>query len=170
MASLEAGDIDVDAWEEQMGTTLAAYHAAALMAGQGSPTLTPTGSRWSRSLYRRSWSFYRKFALEVQGEAEWRAGWNNRAAMYAEAMKVPYWRGATKLLPLPAMPAEGTQCRTRCKCKWRIEELDVEQGDYDCYWERGSGDSCQSVRAAGGQVGADPYSCRQAGGLIWASS
>lgn len=39
---------------------------------------------------------------------------------------------------------EGTiSHNSNCGCAWRIETLDAENGDYDCFWERSKEDSCQ---------------------------
>ena len=48
-------------------------------------------------------------------------------------------------LPVPAMPGEGTICKTKCKCSWDIVPIDEKAGDYDAYWRRG--DSCSTCLA-----------------------
>jgi len=89
--------------------------------------------------------FLDNFALEIQKTDEFEAGWDARAAMYAESIKAPYWSGRTKLLPLPALPGDGTtQCKTHCHCLWSIDTLDEDAGDYDARWIRGVSDSCQT--------------------------
>lgn len=147
---LEQQGRTVEQWQQDMEAALTRYHLAAYMTGQGSAVLTPQGQATVQALVTAQLEFLDNFALVIKDGSEWQRGWNARAEMYAESIKVPYWRGATKLLPLPAMPAEGTQCRTRCRCLWDVQELDAEAGDWDAYWIRGSGDSCQTcVQRAG---------------------
>jgi len=86
--------------------------------------------------------YLKKFGVDIQDGAEWQRGWNSRAELYAKSIKIPYWRGAVKMLPLPAMPAQGTNCYGNCGCAWEIEELDGE-GNADAYWRRAKDDSCQ---------------------------
>lgn len=141
---LEEQGLTVDQWQRNLEQSLTRYHLAAYMAGQGSERLTPQGTATVQALVTAQLEFLDNFAVVIKSGDEWQRSWNARAAMYAESIKVPYWRGATKMLPLPAMPCEGTQCRTRCRCLWDVQELDAEAGDYNAYWIRGSGDSCQS--------------------------
>jgi len=87
--------------------------------------------------------FLDKFALEMQDGDTWQAGWNSRANMYAGSIKTPYWQGNVDMLPLPAMPADGTStCLTRCTCMWDVTKL-AGEGNYDCTWLLGATDHCQ---------------------------
>src|SRR5688500_3201884 len=100
------------------------------MTGAGVDTLSPAALAAVRNDVAVQLRCLGKFALTVQSAGQWERGWQARAQMYAESIKSPYWRGRTKLLPLPAMPGDGTsQCLTRCRCAWDISE--VEDG-YDC--------------------------------------
>jgi hypothetical protein len=89
--------------------------------------------------------FLADFAIEIQSADQFWQGWNARAESYAGGIKNPYWQGATDMLPLPAMPGDGTSaCLGNCTCGWRIDPIDETKGDYDCYWELESGsDHCQ---------------------------
>jgi hypothetical protein len=147
---LEQQDRTVDSWQRDMESALTRYHLAAYMTGQDSPVFDRQGVATVQGLVTAQLEFLDNFALVIKDGSEWQRSWNARAAMYAESIKVPYWRGATKVLPLPAMPAEGTQCRTRCRCLWSVVTVDEDQGDYDATWIRGAGDSCQTcVQRAG---------------------
>lgn len=138
--ALEAGRMDVDAWEAQMADALRAAYPAAYKAGGG--VIDAAAGRLLAPQVKAQIAYLGRFALEIQGAEEWQAGWNARAQMYAEGIKVPYWQGATRMLPLPAMPGEGTTCLTRCKCSWDVQQL-AGEGNYDAYWRRGATDSCQ---------------------------
>lgn len=131
-------------WQREMEAALTRYHQAAYMAGSGAPTMNDTARKFVSATVKAQLDFLNGFVIDIQGEREWQKGWNARAAMYADAIKTPYWKGATNVLPLPAMPADGTQCLSNCKCSWEIAVVDEAAGDYDAYWRRGADDSCQT--------------------------
>lgn len=140
-AELEADPARVDAWREEVAAQLRRYSTAAYLAADGPETAA--GRRAVEQDIATQLEFLTQFAIEIQGAEAWQAGWNARAEMYARSIQVPYWRGATKLLPLPAMPGDGsTQCLTRCGCAWDVSQLEGD-GNYDAYWRRGKNDSCQ---------------------------
>lgn len=141
---LEARPARVATWQREVTSQLTRYHAAAYLAGADATEVVPAAAALIGKDLRIQLTFLNRFALEIKHADEWQAGWNARAAMYAQSIKVPYWRGATKLLPLPAMPAEGTQCLTNCGCAWEVSTVDAEAGDYDAYWRRAKEDSCQT--------------------------
>lgn len=134
------------AWEQEVSRQLARYHAAAMLAGSGAATLTPAMTTIVTRDLATQLSFLRKFGVTIQDGQQWQAGWNARAQMYAESIKTPYWRGATKMLPLPAMPGDGTsQCLTRCRCSWDITQLEGDN-NYDCYWLLSATETCQTCK------------------------
>lgn len=138
---LQAGGLSIDDWEDQVSAALQQAYPAAYKAGAGGAASGAASTALAKQV-KAQLSYLGRFALEIQAGDEWQAGWNSRAAMYAEGIKVPYWQGKTKMLPLPAMPGEGTTCLTRCKCSWDVQQLDGD-GNYDAYWRRGASDSCQ---------------------------
>ena len=142
--ALESNVVRVSEWEEEISRQLARYHSAAYLAGAKADDLTPAARTAVQRDLRTQLDFLSQFAVEIQDAAEWQAGWNARAEMYAKSIKTPYWRGATQMLPLPAMPADGSnQCLTNCGCAWDVQQLDGN-GNYDAYWIRGKNDSCQT--------------------------
>lgn len=127
----------VEAWQEELSRQLTRYHVAAMLAGADVDTLTPAMRTAVARDVRTQLRFLERFGVEIQSAGQFQPGWAARAAMYADSIKSPYWRGKVKMLPLPAMPGDGsTQCLTRCKCWWEISE--VGEGDYDCYWRLGA--------------------------------
>lgn len=57
--------------------------------------------------------------------------------MYVAAGASSYERGrggAFRGLTLPTYPAEGTICRSNCRCRWDITETDAQ---WECYWQLG---------------------------------
>lgn len=146
-AALESSYPDgVAAWQQELSRQLARYSAASYLAGAAAETLTPAALTAVQKDVAVQLRFLGKFALVIQDAAQWEKGWQARAAMYAESIKAPYWRGATRLLPLPAMPGDGTtQCLTNCKCVWDIQELEGES-NYDCTWVMSDVEHCQTCK------------------------
>ncbi|HLC05543.1 MAG TPA: hypothetical protein VJK02_21095 [Anaerolineales bacterium] len=141
---LGTGEIDQAAWEKGMQELIARYQTAALMLGQGSDEIDEKAATILLNMTDDQFAYLANFGAEIVSAEEWQAGYEARAEGYAGAIKEPYWTGEVDFLPLPAMPAQGTQCRTNCGCSWRIEVIDDAEGDYDCYWERSKDDSCDT--------------------------
>lgn len=138
-AALEASyPQGVDAWQAEISRQLARYHAAAIMAGAGVDSLSKPMTVSVTQDLATQLKFLAKFGVEIQDGAQWQNGWNSRAEMYAKSIATPYWRGTTKMLPLPAMPCDGTsQCLTNCLCSWSIVQLEGDN-NYDCTWVMGA--------------------------------
>lgn len=140
----------IDDWYDEISRQLRRYHLAGYMAGDSRPSAldNPKAEQLIAQDLQTQFKFLRQFKAEIQDAAEWQAGWNARADMYAKSIQVPYWRGKTRLLPLPAMPGDGsTQCLTNCKCAWNVVTVDEANDDYDCYWIYGATERhCQTCR------------------------
>lgn len=135
-----------DAWQAEVAAQLARYHAAAYLAGSGVATLSgPALVAVERDLAVQL-AYLRAFGVAIQDAPQWQRGWAQRAQSYADAIQVPYWRGAVRMLPLPALPGDGTsQCLTHCRCFWDVTELDGDN-NYDCTWVLGAAEHCQTCR------------------------
>lgn len=144
MFSLQMGEIDPIVWQAEFERFLIRYHQAAYMVGQRAPDMTNLDFRNVEGYVGVQLEFLDNFRFVIQSAEEFVNGWMARAEMYASGIKKSYWKGFTKVLPLPAMPAEGTQCLENCGCAWEIDEIDEDKGDYDAYWVRGKRDSCQT--------------------------
>ena len=138
----------LDDWYDEIARQLRRYSLASYLAGADTTTPTKAAQKAVAADLRTQLDFLSQFKVEIQEAPEWQAGWNARAEMYAKSIQVPYWRGATKMLPLPAMPGDGTtQCLTNCKCAWNVVPVDEEAGDYDAYWIYGATERhCQGCR------------------------
>jgi hypothetical protein len=150
-SALQAAPSTAPEWETTVGQLLTRYSIAAMMAGKGSGTITPREQAVIDATVAAQLGYLRNFTVEIQNAKEWQAGWDARAESYATSIKVPYWVGRTKMLPLPAMPAQGTQCMGNCKCQWQVNTIDEGAGDYDAYWIRHASDSCQTCVERAGQ-------------------
>jgi hypothetical protein len=116
------------------------------MTGQGSEELDADGQKQVLRMVTEQLTFLDRFAVEVQGAAEFQRGWNSRAAMYVESIGQSFYRGQFRMWPLPSVPRDGsTQCLSRCNCSWEIDELEGE-GNADCYWRMGPSEHCQSCQ------------------------
>lgn len=134
--ALEQEPSKVFAWRDEVASQLHRYHQAAYLAAGGPET--PAGRKAVEQNIATQLAFLGQFAVEIQGAEAWQAGWNARAAMYARSIQVPFNRGVTRLLPLPAMPGDGSsQCLVNCKCFWRVDWIDEANGDANAYWVMG---------------------------------
>lgn len=144
--ALEAEGMTLAAWKRAMLDGLRRYHAAALMAGQGSSQVSPQARAALKKTVASQLKYLNNFAVEIQDAPQFQPGWKARAELYAKGIGQSYWRGATKLLPLPAMPRDGTsQCLGNCNCAWSITELPGD-GNYDCTWVMGAAEHCQTCQ------------------------
>lgn len=132
----------VEAWQQEVARQLARYHAAAIMAGAEVDALTKPMTVAITEDLANQLHFLGRFGATIQDGKVWQNGYNARAESYANSIKTPFYRGVTKMLPLPAMPAQGTQCMGNCGCQWEIDELEGD-GNADAYWRRSKDDSCQ---------------------------
>jgi len=143
-ATIESDPERLDEWYDEIARELRRYHLGAFLSSYGGETPPSKADPLLAQDVKTQLDFLNQFKIEIQGAKEWQAGWNARAEMYAKSIKVPYFRGVTRLLALPAMPAQGTQCLTNCGCFWEVIWIDEENGDADAYWRRGKKDSCQT--------------------------
>lgn len=146
MDGLAEGDLSPAQWAGALARHIADGHVAAMRAGGVDPASRAGQAYLTRSIATQL-HFLRGFEAVVEAADVYERGWNARAAMYAQSVGAPYWAGKTRLLPLPALPKDGTtQCRTNCGCAWEIVEL-AGDGNYDCYWRRAKDDSCGTCLA-----------------------
>lgn len=135
-SALQADMSRADDWYDEIARQLRRYTLAAYVSGQGDSRDVPR--KVVDGYIRTQLDFLAAFRDEIKASAEWSNAWNSRAQMYAESIKAPWWSGKTRDWPLPAMPGDGTsQCLTRCKCAWRIDELEGD-GNADAYWIYGA--------------------------------
>jgi hypothetical protein len=141
--ALEQGGSVID-WRDTVARLLTRYSAAALQAGQNGAPLDEAGKAAVVKQVQAQIGFLDGFAAEIQDAPQFEQGWKARAEMYAKSIAAPYWSGRTKMLPLPALPGDGTtQCKTNCGCSWDVQELEGD-GNYDAYWRLGKAENCQT--------------------------
>lgn len=143
----------VRAWEKQVKSVIARYIQTAYLLGYGRTTDLPEQQEVTNTIassVQTQFAFLNGFAAEIENnEDEWQKGWEARAESYSGSVTQPYWQGKTRMLPLPALPGQGTQCHGRCRCKWRVVPIDGD-GNFDCFWQLSpkatDGDVCQTCR------------------------
>ena len=140
------GEITLEVWKSEFAKLLTVASIAAAMEGYGDSNLPPTIVQAVTQTVATQLGFLNRFDHQIVNASEFQEGWLSRAESYAKAIKIPYWKGKTKVLPLPAMPAQGTQCGSNCGCEWDIQPIRRfgEITGYKCYWVRGKEDSCQT--------------------------
>jgi hypothetical protein len=99
---LADGTTDVDVWRDQMAQALTTFHGAAYLAGARQTTLDELARKRIAGDVRVQLQYLDNFALEIQNADEFEQGWQARAESYADSIKIPYWAGRTKVLPLPS--------------------------------------------------------------------
>lgn len=154
MDALAAGEFGAPAWLAAMEPLLARYHLAAFMAASGLAELPAEMSALVGNIVEVQLDFLRNFGRVMEATAAAdapakMAQWTARANLYAKAIKTSFAEGDVvrqvgRVLPLPAMPAQGTQCGPNCLCGWRVVTMDEAAGDYDAFWRRHAQDSCQT--------------------------
>jgi hypothetical protein len=141
----------VRAWENQVKAVIARYIQTAYFLGYGDTETLPEPQAVADALapmVQTQFDFLKGFATEIEdSQEEWQRGWENRAESYSGSVTQPYWQGKTRMLPLPALPGQGTQCHGRCRCSWKIKQFDGE-GNYNCYWiaKDESDSTCQTCK------------------------
>lgn len=140
-------------YHEIMEELLSRYHLAAYMVGAGTEEISEKARAKIVEGVANQLAFLQGFITEIEDNDTFVMGWEARARMYGESISTPYWAGKTKMLPLPALPAEivdgqpSTQCGSNCKCKIRVEVVNEKNGDYNAYWEYGDTlDHCQQCK------------------------
>jgi hypothetical protein len=134
MLRLERGAITVAAWQQEFERILAAYSQAAYLLGYGDPAakVPPAVAAWLDEQF----AYLAGFANTVRAAGgEYDPAWTARARMYGASTVSEYWEGKVGDLPLPAMPGQGCQCLSNCRCNWRIEWIDRQKRDADAFWE-----------------------------------
>ncbi len=110
---IEADMITPDEWQLEMAGIIDRFHQEAAEVGAAGADVTDlTGT--INQLVAIQLAFLENFTADIEGN-DWLAGYVSRAQMYGSALKAAYWHGEViqqvgRVLPLPAMPGEGTQC------------------------------------------------------------
>lgn len=147
MKELEIGKVSSAEWQDGMEHLITKYTIAARLVGNGNDSLTPKDVEIVRQRIEQQKKYLDGFTSVISSAGgTYNPAWEPRAMMYGTATSIEYWEGVTEGLPLPAQPAQGTQCLSNCRCSWRIDWIDKKHGSADCYWELGSSDHCQTCK------------------------
>lgn len=100
-------------WQIEMETIIKQFHEQALEIGGAGADVSGLQGTVDRLVAIQE-VFLANFAADIRG-TDWLPSYLARAQMYGSAIKQAYWQGEVvrqvgRVLPLPAMPAEGTQC------------------------------------------------------------
>lgn len=119
---------------EEMIDLIGRYSIAAYMTGARSGELSDIDTENIKGFVKAQIGFLDGFVAVIQDNKKFMEGWEARAESYARGIIAPYWKGKTKILPLPIMPSQSCACGGRCACAWDIVPLDENNGDYDATW------------------------------------
>lgn len=142
---LAAGDLTVQEWVLAMRNLLEqAYLEQYALGKGGTNNLFAADLATLGLMLDAQYRYLQNFAEKVAaGElsAEQTAA---RAQLYMSSSTQAFERGngAARGLPvLPQYPGDGrTQCRTNCKCNWRIVEYEDR---WECFWELNPAEHCK---------------------------
>lgn len=145
---LEREEISLDEWYNLFAQLVARYHTFALVESLGVTELPEMYRPMLRDKIDLQLDFLRnrRDVIRADGLTPQQKAYTE---MYSKAIKSTYDSGEIikqvgRMLPLPTMPGEGTQCLSNCKCRWDIKVINAEKRDYDCYWVLGVADHCQT--------------------------
>lgn len=151
MLELLTGRITVEQWRRLMRVQIRAAHQVSYSLGMATQDVLDAGARLAiDTRIAAQLTFLTGFAAlltstQVGKDNVSEAALIQRAKMYIEASQASLHAGAAQAagIPLlPAYPGDGTtRCRVYCRCHWRIEQLD--EGDWDCYWQLGYAEHCE---------------------------
>jgi len=152
---LKRGRIESDEWLRRMMGEVKDLHTTALAIGESGRWDNISQEEWGQlgANVQKQYRFLRRWRRQIdqQGVEEFSlAQLNDRAQKYGSAASESYQIGYTgevgvPIGELPAMPGDGTtECMTRCKCRWAINTLDKERGDFDCTWTLGVAEHCET--------------------------
>ena len=142
-----SGKMSAVEWQAEMQMLISRYAQEATTAGADMPDIAQLQAqteRWKTLQF----AYLDNFKNDIE-ENGFLSIYRSRSQMYATALVGPYsngdvFRQAGRVLPLPAMPAEGTICHSNCGCSWEIVTVNAEGGDYDGHWKLGKTDNCQT--------------------------
>ena len=151
------GLVSVDGWQEQFEAAIARYYMASMMAAAGRPVLTDAMRGWLEDAIGVQLGFLAGFALVLKSLSpgqlvEKARGLIARGRLYTDAIYAAWVAGdmirqTGRMWPIPALPGQGTQCGSSCRCKLRYQVYDREKGDADIYWELEDGaEHCQTCK------------------------
>lgn len=148
--SLRDGDLTVDEWEADFLRLLAQYLALSMMEGLDTDELTTTQENVISAILRDQTQYLYHFGQEIKATG-WQDKYLSRASLYAEAIREPYWKGATECLNLPIVPSSPLlDCGQFCKCFLEIRWIDKPNCSADIYWHTTSEEispDCQKLAA-----------------------
>ena len=150
---LKQGRIQPDAWFRRMRGEIRKLHLSAYGIGY-SGKFDEMGLRDYGAVgntVQRQYRYLQKWKTEIRSEgldSFSLARLNDRAQKYGAASRESFEKGygaevGIDTSVLPAHPADATtECMTRCRCRWAIDILSKENGDFNCTWTLGDSEHC----------------------------
>lgn len=146
----------VDQWYDAMAEEIALAHTAAALAGYERDTLSASEQAAVARAVDNQYEYLDLFAVALAAAYSassasgaplvYPGNTMARSQMYGQSSGATYWSAKYADWALPAMPRDGTtQCLSRCKCQWQINEL-AGDGNADCYWRMSDAEHCQTCK------------------------
>lgn len=152
---LYAGNISAGEWRRRMKQLVKDMQVAGGVAGRSGRWDALQPRDWGRigQVIRQQYSYLQRFAEDLQRPEEARmseAEAISRTRLYTaaahqswEAQRVAEYGIDPGILP--GLPADGrTRCLTNCRCRWAVQTLSKENGDFNVRWRLQSSESCKT--------------------------
>jgi hypothetical protein len=141
--SLASGSMTLPTWVKNMRSRLKTDYTALYALGVGGfENLTPENKKTLNKLLREQYKYLNDFAAEIATGNLSPAAIANRSTLYFESGRQAFAAGRAWAwnISLPAHPGDGgTQCRTNCKCRWRIKRV---RKNVEARWELSAAENC----------------------------
>lgn len=156
VAELEAGRATIGQFVGAMPSLIKEHQlAAAVIASGGEDRASPQVLALAQRNVSEQLAYFDQWKAEllqqaVEGKLPSTAYIANRAKMYGKAALTTAQQAqveAQGLPDLPFYPGQATRCRVNCRCYWDIKPVNVERGDYDCFWQLGAAEHCTTCLA-----------------------
>ena len=160
---LDAGDLDLDGFRRELRLAIKDLHTAGAVAGKGGAWADMSFRDWGRvgNQVQRQYQFADRFVDRIAasrdgtGKALTKAQIRANAELYGDAVSATFSaqevaeRGIDPAI-LGVQPGDGsTECRSRCKCEWKITVHSKERGDATARWSLGAAEHCRTCLARG---------------------
>jgi hypothetical protein len=146
-----SNQITVPEWETEMRAIIKDAYGASYMLGRGGRYQMTTRD-WGKlgQSVREQFQYLNRFAASFaagsvsNAQALMRSDLYPLSARQVQSLGYSYAIGAPEL---PAHPGDGSsECFGNCGCAWELQQttLDDNQPGWECWWERGKTDSCET--------------------------
>lgn len=131
---MQREELTVEQWQIDFLRLLAQYLMLTMQRSVGTDNLTISQQQIISRVLREQGVFLEGFARDVRAEG-WQKEYIDRARMYAESIREPFWRGLAGCIELPIYPSSPQlDCDGWCRCFLTIVWLDRQNCSANVFW------------------------------------